>query len=164
MIATKSKVVSIHYRIKDNDDNLIDTNEDFAPLQYLHGYNNILTGLERALEGSEIGQEIEVSLFPSDAYGEYDLEKLREVNINEFSANVNELQPGVTIETSDGLEMIVTNINEQTVGLDGNHALAGKTLDFWVKVLSIREATKAELQHNYPLTEQNEDCGPDCCC
>lgn len=164
MIATKSKVVSIHYHVKDNVDKVIDTNEDFAPLQYLHGYNNILTGLERVLEGSEIGQEIVVSLSPADAYGEHDTEKLREVNINEFSADVNELQPGVTIETSDGLQMMVTNINEQTVRLDGNHPLAGKTLNFWVKVLSIREATKEELQHNYPLPEQNEDCGPDCCC
>ena len=72
MTVTNNKVVSIHYHATDNDGNTVDSNEEFAPLEYLHGYNNILVGLEKALEGLEAGQEAQVALSSVDTYGEHD--------------------------------------------------------------------------------------------
>ncbi|MFV8346173.1 FKBP-type peptidyl-prolyl cis-trans isomerase [Flavobacterium sp. ZB4P13] len=164
MTVTNNKVVSIHYRATDNDDNIVDDNEEFAPLEYLHGYNNILAGLEKALEGLEVGQETQVTLAPADAYGEYDAGKLTEVNRAVFSADADELQPGVIVESSDGMELLVKDVNETTITLDGNHPLAGATLHFTIKIVFIREATADELQHKHPISQQNESCEPGCCC
>ena len=164
MKVTTNKAVKLQYHITDNDGNIVDGNEDFAPLEYIHGHNNILTALEKALEGWEAGKEIDVILSPSDAYGEYHAEKLMKLNRNDFRFNTNDLQPGLTVEFSEGKELMITEINEQTVTLDGNHPLAGKPLHFWIKIISIREATEEELQHGHPLSQQNKGCGSGCCC
>lgn len=164
MTVTNNKVVNIHYRATDNDGNTVDDNKEFAPLEYLHGYNNILVGLEKALEGLEAGQGTQVALAPADAYGEYDAEKLTEISSAVFPVDADQLQPGVVVESSDGKELLVKSVNETTVTLDGNHPLAGATLHFKIKIVSIREATPDELQHKHPLTQQNESCGPGCCC
>jgi len=159
-----NKVVSIHYCARNNDGNIVDDNEEFAPLEYLHGYNNILVSLEKALEGLKEEQEMQVTLAAADAYGEYDTTKLMEVSRTVFPVDAEELQSGVIVESSDGRELLVKSVNETVVTLDGNHPLAGKTLNFKVKIVSIREGTPDELQHKHPLTQQNESCGPGCCC
>lgn len=164
MTVTKNKVVSIHYRTTDNNGEVVDCNEEFAPLEYLHGYNNILAGLEKVLEGMEEEQITQVTLAPVDAYGEYDVTKLIEVSCSNIPVGISELQPGDIVESSDGNELLVKDVNERTIILDGNQPLAGKTLNFWVKIVSIREATEEELRHGHPLTPQGESCGSDCCC
>lgn len=164
MIVTKNKVISIYYHAVDSDGNIVDSNEEFAPLEYLHGNNNILPGLEKALEGLEAGQETQVSLEPAAAYGEYDAGKLTEVNRAIFSGNAEELMPGDSVESSDGMELRIKEVKEKNIILDGNHPLAGVTLDFTVKVVFIREARVEELQHKHPIVQQNESCEPGCCC
>jgi FKBP-type peptidyl-prolyl cis-trans isomerase SlyD len=164
MKVENNKVVNIHYSATDIDGNIVDSNEEFAPLEYLHGYNNILAAVEAALDGLTTGQETQVTLTPAEAFGEYDTAKLMKVSHAVFPVGAEELQSGDIVESSDGKELLVKSVNETTITLEGNHPLAGKSLNFWVKVISIREATEGELQQGHPLLEQNESCASGCCC
>ena len=121
MVVTKNRIISIYYNVTDADGNEIDSNKEFAPLEYLHGYNNILVSLEKALEGLEAGQEAQVTLAPAEANGEYDAGKLTEVNRAIFSADADTLQPGIIVESSDCKELLVKSINEATVTQDRNY-------------------------------------------
>ena len=164
MIVTKNNIISIYYSVTDLDGNEIDSNKEFEPLQYLHGGENILPSIEAALEGAVINEEREVILEPHQAYGDYNDQLIVSVNKEKFPAHLGHPEQGMILDIDEGGEMIVIALKDDKVILDGNHPLAGKTLHFSVKVVSIREATTDELQQKHPLTQQKEICGPGCCC
>ena len=164
MIVTKNNIISIYYSVTDMDGNMIDSNKEFEPLQYLHGGENILPSIEAALEGAVINEEREVILEPHQAYGDYNDQLIVSVNKEKFPAHLGHPEQGMIVDIDEGGEMIVIALKDDKVILDGNHPLAGKTLHFSVKVVSVREATTDELQQKHPLTQQKEICGPGCCC
>ena len=164
MVVTKNNIISIYYSVTDMDGNKIDSNKEFEPLQYLQGGENILPSLEAALEGAVLNEEREVTLEPHQAYGDYNDQLIVYVNKEKFPAQLGHPEQGMIVDIDEGGEMIVIALKGDKVILDGNHPLAGKTLYFCVKVVSIREATADELQHKHPLTQQKEICGPGCCC
>lgn len=149
MIVEKDKVVSISYSATDETGNVVDSNIDFEPLEYLHGHGNILENLEKALNGLKISEEAKVTLQPSDAYGEFNPELVFEVSREQFPEGANNLQVGTMVQSSDGLELLVTDVDGEKIILDGNHPLAGRTLDFSVTITGIREATSEELSHGH---------------
>jgi FKBP-type peptidyl-prolyl cis-trans isomerase SlyD len=123
------------------------------PLEYLHGAENIVPGLETALEGKKVGDRLNVTLPPEDAYGDYDEDEIDEFDLNEMPSD-EELEEGmmVEVEDDDGYVYIgsVVEITDDTVVVDFNPPLAGKTLTFDVEVLSLREADPEELEHGHP--------------
>ena len=164
MVVTKNSIISIYYSVIDMDGNEIDSNKEFEPLQYLHGGENILPSLEASLEGTVINEEREVTLEPHQAYGDYNDQLVVSVDKEKFPAYLGHPEQGMIVDIDEGGEMIVIALKDNKVILDGNHPLAGKTLHFSVKVVSVREATLDELQQKHPLTQQKEICGPGCCC
>ncbi|HEV3180914.1 MAG TPA: FKBP-type peptidyl-prolyl cis-trans isomerase, partial [Steroidobacteraceae bacterium] len=72
MSITQDQVVSIHYTLKDDAGEIIDTSEQGSPLTYLHGHGNLIPGLERELTGKNAGDRLQVQIAPRDGYGEYD--------------------------------------------------------------------------------------------
>ena len=164
MVVTKNNIISIYYSVTDIDGNEIDSNKEFEPLQYLHGGENILPSLEASLEGTVINEEREVTLEPHQAYGDYNDQLVVSVDKEKFPAYLGHPEQGMIVDIDEGGEMIVIALKDNKVILDGNHPLAGKTLHFSVKVVSVREATLDELQQKHPLTQQKEICGPGCCC
>ena len=152
MQATRGAVVSFNYTLTDDDGNTIDTNEGHAPLSYLHGYDNIIPGLESALEGAEVGFSQNVTVEPAEAYGEVDQEAIFEVSRDKFPPEM-ELAPGMQFagETPSGdVPLTVVEVRDDAVVVDANHPLAGKRLHFDVEVVDIREATDDELQAGHP--------------
>lgn len=145
-------VVSFHYTVVDNDsDQLIDSSENKEPLTYLHGASNIVAGLEQALEGRAVSESFEVTVAPADAYGERVADKVKTVPRNLFDNN-DKLEAGVkvTAETESGpVHFIITEVTGETVTVDGNHPLAGRSLRFNVSVKSIREASDEEIAHGH---------------
>lgn len=164
MVVTKNSIISIYYSVTDMDGNEIDSNKEFAPLQYLHGGENILPFLETALEGAVINEEREVTLRPHQAYGDYNEQLVISVDKEKFPAKLGHPEQGMIVNIDEGGEMVVIALKDGKVILDGNHSLAGKTLHFSVKVVAVREATTDELQQKHPLKQQTEICGPGCCC
>ncbi len=164
MVVTKNSIISIYYSVTDMDGTMIDSNKEFAPLQYLQGAENIWPSLETALEGAVLNEERAVTLEPYQGYGDYNDQLIVCINKEKFPAHLGHPEQGMIVDIDEGGEMIVIALKDDKVILDGNHPLAGKTLYFNVKVVSIREATADELQHKHPLTQQKEICGPGCCC
>ncbi len=151
MQITKNKVATVDYTLKDDEGNVLDTssNGEFA---YLHGASNIIPGLENALEGKQANDEVSVSIAPADAYGEVDPNGIQEIPRDMFPQDM-EIQPGMQFhaQTPDGntLTLTVVEVKENSVVADANHALAGKTLHFDVKVVGVRDATEEELAHGH---------------
>lgn len=152
MQATRGAVVSFNYRLTDDNGNLIDSSEDGTPLTYLHGYDNIIPGLEAALEGKEVGYAAEVAVDAVDAYGEVDQEAIFEVAKEKFPGGM-ELAPGMQFagETPSGdVPLSVVEVRDDMVVVDANHPLAGMKLHFDVEIVDIRPATEEELEHGQP--------------
>jgi FKBP-type peptidyl-prolyl cis-trans isomerase SlyD len=151
MQAQQDNVVSIHYVLRDSEGEIIDQSAEGQPLAYLHGHSNIVPGLEKAIEGSAQGDEVKAIVEPEEGYGEYREELVQKVSREAFQG-VDELSPGMSFQAdSDAGPMIVTikEVEGDEVTVDGNHMLAGQTLNFTVNVEDIREATSEELEHGH---------------
>ncbi|MFY9179241.1 MAG: peptidylprolyl isomerase [Venatoribacter sp.] len=152
MTISQNKVVTIHYQVVDVESNeVIDSSEGGQPMVYLHGHQNIIPGLEKALEGKQAGDELEVVVQAGDAYGEYSEAHIQQVPIEAFEG-VENIEPGMAFsaQTEQGhVTVIVTEVDDTTVTIDGNHPLAGKDLRFNVKVEALRDASVEELSHGH---------------
>jgi FKBP-type peptidyl-prolyl cis-trans isomerase SlyD len=147
----KNKVVSIDYKLTGGDGQPIDSSEGREPLAYLHGNGNIVVGLEEALEGKATGDAVNVSVAPEKGYGVRDETKLIEVPRDKLKG-AGEIQPGMQFQaqTPEGAQIFtVSKVAETSVTLDGNHPLAGATLNFAVTVREVREATEEEVSHGH---------------
>jgi FKBP-type peptidyl-prolyl cis-trans isomerase SlyD len=145
-------VVSMAY-VLTVDGEEVDRADANEPLEYLHGAENIVPGLENALDGKGIGDKISVTVPPGDAYGEYDEDEIDEFDLDEFD-DAEKLEPGMVVEMEDDDGFVyvgaVVEITGDTVVVDFNPPLAGKTLHFDVEVLALREADPEELDHGHP--------------
>ncbi len=148
-IANKT-VVTIHYTLTDNDGGVLDSSDGDEPLTYLHGTGSIVTGLEKALDGKTAGDELKVTVAPADGYGERDEEMVQAVPRKNFPAGDIEVGMSFEAETEDGARVLnVVAVDADSVTVDGNHPLAGVTLNFAVTVVSVREPTHEELHHGH---------------
>ena len=152
MTIAQHKVVTIHYKVTDsNNDEVIDSSENGEPMTYLHGARNIIPGLEQALEGKSVGDELEVTVEPADAYGERSDDRVQQVPIDAFQ-EMEKIEPGmaVTAQTDQGqINLVVIEVDETTVTVDANHPLAGKMLKFEVKIEAVRDASEEEMEHGH---------------
>ncbi|MCY1078424.1 FKBP-type peptidyl-prolyl cis-trans isomerase [Archangium lansingense] len=159
MQIAKDSVVSIDYRLHLGDGKIIDESEPGDPLIYLHGYEEIVPGLEKALEGKKAGESLKVVVPPSEGYGEYDPDGVEEVPREDFPPDM-ELEAGgvvsATDEDGDDVEFLVKEVRAKTVVIDFNDPMAGKTLHFEVTVREVRAATKEELEHGHAHTPGHE--------
>jgi FKBP-type peptidyl-prolyl cis-trans isomerase SlyD len=153
-------VVSLAYTLKLANGEVIDYTEADDPLEYLHGADNIIPGLERELSGLKVGDQRDVRVAPADGYGEYDPNEVEEISSKELPKGVN-LRVGmvVAIPDEDGNlnEAMVREITPTHVTLDFNHPLAGQPLFFSVEVVGVREATPEELEQGHPDSLEFED-------
>ena len=147
-----SCVVSIHYTLTNSEGQTIDKSDETSPFAYLHGKNNIVPGLETELTGKSVGDSLKVTVEPEKGYGEVNPELVQEVPRSAFD-EVESIEVGMQFQASedDGQSQLVTitDIQETTVTVDGNHPLAGETLTFDVKIEEIRPASKEELEHGH---------------
>ncbi|WP_341501746.1 peptidylprolyl isomerase [Gallaecimonas sp. GXIMD4217] len=151
MTISKDKVVSIHYTLKDDAGQVLDSSDGRDPLVYLHGHANLIPGLEKELEGQATGAKLEVTVAPEEGYGPYHQEMVQSVPRSAFQG-VDEIQPGMrfTAQTDAGpRSVVVTEVSEETVTVDGNHPLAGQHLHFAVEIVEIRDAEEEEIAHGH---------------
>ncbi|MFT3705021.1 MAG: peptidylprolyl isomerase [Agriterribacter sp.] len=149
MKVENNKVVSIHYNATDDSGAVVDSNIDFEPLEYLHGHGNILQSLESELTGLKIADEKKVILTAEQAYGDFNPSLVFEVSRDQFPEDAEDLQVGAMVQSSDGQDLLITDIDNDKVILDGNHPLAGRTLHFTVTIKNIREASADEVSHGH---------------
>jgi FKBP-type peptidyl-prolyl cis-trans isomerase SlyD len=152
MKISKDVVAALTYTLKDDDGKVIDTNVGKDELFYLHGHGNLVPGLEKELEGKGAGDAFETVVSPEEGYGTYDESRMFEVPKSELAPNISPQKGMVlTMRGPNGMAIPVTvlKVKLQSVVLDGNHQLAGKNLNFSVKIESVRKAKKEELAHGH---------------
>lgn len=142
--------VVLEYELRDDSGEVVDasTQEGGEPIVYVHGYGMIVPGLEAAIVGLKVGEEKEVVVAPEEGFGEHDEELVLEVDRTELPRPT-EVKVGdeMVAESPEGEEAImrVVEVKDETVVVDANHPLAGKTLRYKVKVREIREGSEAEI-------------------
>lgn len=153
MKITKNTVVTVHYKLSDAQDNLLEDGQE--PIIYLHGgYENTLPAIENALDGKEIGFTTMIQVEPEDAFGDYDPSLVRIEERDKFPVPLEvgmqfEGIPENTDEEEGTVIFIVTDIVDGKVILDGNHPLAGIALRFALSVTDVRAATPEEIEHHH---------------
>jgi len=159
-------VVTLNYELRVNGE-IVDSSEDGDPIVFLQGSNQVVSGLEKAIYGMKIGETRDITVSPDEGYGEYDPDAVTEVERSEFPDDF-PLEPGIEItvhtEESDDeggefeevMEATVLEVGKSVVKLDFNHPLAGKTLDFKVEVVDLREATEEEIEHGHVHGDDDE--------
>ena len=138
---TEGKLVSLEYTLQLDDKSVVESNVGAEPLTYTHGSRQLIPGLEKALEGLTVGDTKEVTVAPADGYGEQDPNALQEVQKQLIPPDALKVGARLQGKTPNGRTVYprVTEIKEDTVVLDFNHPLAGKTLHFAVKILDIKQ-------------------------
>jgi FKBP-type peptidyl-prolyl cis-trans isomerase 2 len=135
---SNGKLISLEYTVKLEDGQVVDTNVGGDPLKYTQGANQIIRGVESAVEGMEVGQAKQAVVPPTEGYGDTDPNAFAEVSKDRLPR---EIEVGTQLHGKDAsgreIRPIVSAIKDETVLLDFNHPLAGKTLYFDLKVVNI---------------------------
>lgn len=152
MQISNNLVASIHYTLKNDQGEVLDTSAGQEPLHYVHGANNIVPGLEKELEGKAAGDSLSVVVSPAEGYGEYDATLVQELS-KEMFAGVDTIEVGMEFHAQGpdgGMQIIeVKGVDGDKITVDGNHPMAGQTLHFDVEITAVREATADELEHGH---------------
>jgi len=146
-------VVTLDYTLRLDDGEVVDSSSGEEPLQFLQGRGQIIPGLERLLYGMAIGDEKDVIIEATDAYGELDDDAFEVVPRDMFPDDL-ELEEGMGLRLLDRnsgepVEAFIAGLRANSVMLDFNHPLAGETLYFHVEIAGLREATSEELDHGH---------------
>lgn len=151
MTIADKKVVVIDYELTDDNGQILDKSES-GQFAYLHGADNIIPGLEKALSGKSAGDTFEVSVSPEEGYGERHENMVQTVSIDMFESP-EQVVVGQQFhaQSPEGHTILitVTNVDGDQVTIDGNHPLAGMQLNFSGTVVDIRDATAQELEHGH---------------
>ncbi len=144
----KDKVVTLSYVLKDSQGTVIDTSENETPLEYIHGHGSILPGLESQLTGKSVGDGVTAVIPPAEGYGVRNEELVESVPREHFPPD-QEIVEGMhfAAQTPEGeVRVVITEVLDDKVVVDGNHPLAGVELHFEVEVLKVRDAQAVEIE------------------
>lgn len=146
-----NKVVQIKYVLTDAQGNQMDASGD-EPLAYLHGSHNLIPGLEAELKGKQAGDKFVATIPAEEAYGEKQDHLIQDGVPKEMFQGVDNIEVGMRFEaqSEQGFHsVVITEINDETVTVDGNHEMAGMDLTFDIEVVDVRDATEEEISHGH---------------
>ncbi len=151
MQVAKDRVVRFHYTLKDAQGALIESSEGAEPLAVLWGHGGLIAGVEKALEGRSAGDRVEVTVPPEDGYGHRRDDLIARLP-KKYFREPEKLRPGMVtqIQTAHGPRVVtVVKTGMTVIDVDGNHPLAGQTLQFDLQVVDVRDATPEEIDHGH---------------
>lgn len=146
----ENRVVRFHYTVSEPGQPALESSRDRDPMAILVGHGNIIPGLEKAMQGREAGENFEVTVEPADAYGERRDGMIQRVPRKHFRDAKLAAGHQVVLQTNMGPRAVtVSKIGMSVVDVDLNHPMAGKTLQFAVEIVEVREASEEERQHGH---------------
>lgn len=151
MKISRDKVVSLHYELRVHGDKQTETSRDGDAVSILHGHGGVIPGLEQALEGRVAGDRFSATIEPAQGYGDYVEQAPKRVPIKHL-VRPGKLSVGksVMVNSNEGrFTGTVVKVGRFNVDLDLNHPLAGKTLDFDIEIVDVRDATTEEIEHGH---------------
>jgi len=131
--------ISVEYKGTLQDGTEFDSSEGKQPLEFVAGTGQMIQGFDATVIGMALDEEKTVTIPPEKAYGQYDNTKLVELPKSQF-ADPDKMVVGLPVHASNGVNGVVTEIKDDSIVVDFNHPLAGKTLTFWIKVVKIVKA------------------------
>ena len=150
MIIQENSVVQFHYTLSENGTEL-ESSRKGSPLLYLHGHNQMFPKVEAELTGKAVGDKLQLTLAPADAYGERQDDAIQSVQVKHL-LGAKKWKPGMVawLRTEQGERQVtVVKVGMFKADVDTNHPLAGKTVTFDLEVINIREATADEIAHGH---------------
>lgn len=147
---SQDKVVGIHYTVKTDKGDILDQSQQGQPLQFIFGRGMLIKGLEDALSGRIVSDKFIAEVAPQDAYGERHDSLVQAVPRSLFAGS--DVAPGMQFRasTDNGEQsVVIVDVSDDEVTVDGNHPLAGIALTFDVEVVEVRDATPSELDHGH---------------
>lgn len=146
----KDSVVTMDYKLTNDDGEVLDSSEESGPLDYLHGHGQIVEGLEQAMDGNGEGDTVQITVPPEKGYGVHEPKLVIKVPRDQFDFDI---QPGMVLDAEDPqgghTPFQVKEVGDKEVTLDGNHPLADMALTFDVTIKGIRDATEEELSQKH---------------
>ena len=146
----KNRVVRFHYTVSEPGQPALETSRDRDPMAVLIGHANIIPGLENAMMDHVAGDSFEATVTSDQAYGERREGLVQRVPKKHFRET--RLQPGqqVVLNSNAGPRAVtVIKVGGTVVDVDLNHPMAGKTLQFQVEIVDVREAEQVEIDHGH---------------
>ena len=142
------RVATVHFTLIDDGGNTLASTQGHAPLLHLQGSGGIIPALEQALEGHKAGDRFEVTVEPQHGFGPHHPELVQTLPRSAFIGATPPVVGGrLQAQTARGpLDVVVTSVDQDSIGVDGNHPLAGKTFRLDVEVVDVRLATPEEIQ------------------
>ena len=143
MTVSNGKQVTLEYTLTLDDQSVVDTNVGGEPLKVTQGSHQIIPGVEKQIEGMAVGEKKKFSVAPTEGYGTIDPKAFREVDKKMVPADAQKVGTQLEGKTAEGRKVFprISEVKNETVVLDFNHPLAGKTLYFDVKVLDVAQAS-----------------------
>lgn len=140
---SNGKQVSLEYTLKLDDQSVVDTNVGKEPLKVTQGSHQIIPGVEKQIEGMAVGEKKKFSVAPTEGYGTVDPKAFQEIDKKMIPADAQKVGAQLEGKGADGRKVFprVSEVKGDTVVLDFNHPLAGKTLHFDVKVLDVAQVS-----------------------
>lgn len=151
MNIAKDSVVRFQYSIKDETNAVVDSSDKTEPMTYLHGHQGLLPALEEVLEGKAVGDQLEVSLSPEQGFGERVENAEQRVPVKHLGG-AKKWKPGMkaTVHTENGhREVTVLKVGHTMATVDTNHPFAGKSLNFNIDIIEVRQASAEEIAHGH---------------
>ena len=155
LTVSENMVASVHYKgtLPDNGE-VFDSSEGREPLSFLVGHKQMIPGFEEEIMGAKIGDKMEFTLSSDRAYGDRDEQAVQQIAREQFAQLEEEstLEVGMQLvaQGQEGpMPFIISELSDDMVTADFNHALAGQSLTFAVEIVELREATEDEQSHGH---------------
>lgn len=148
MKVSEDSVVTIEYRMVNQKGDLVDSSDHGESLSFIQGRNTILPGIEHAIEGRKSGERLTFTLPPEEGYGIRDEAKVAVIPRTQLNSN-GELRIGMQFYTQKNgydLPVTITHFSDEEVTVDGNHPLAGETMNIDLVIIEVRQAIDSELE------------------
>lgn len=138
--ASSGNTVKIHYTGRFEDGTVFDTSADRDPLEFTVGSGQVIPGMDNAVTGMKVGDNQTVSIPPEEAYGTHDERLVQEVPKKMLPED---MTPAIGMQlqsqTPDGqtMQLVVTEVADETITVDANHPLAGRVLEFDIELVAV---------------------------
>lgn len=144
-------VVQFNYTLRDEQGEVLETNEGLDPIAYLHGHDNMMPGVEDAIAGKAGGEKFSVTLAPETTYGIRDEEAIQRVSVKHLQGEkVWKAGMHALLSTDQGQRQVtVIKVGKFMATVDVNHPLAGRELGFDIDIVEARDATAEEIAHGH---------------
>lgn len=154
MLVTRDKYITIEYTFSAPDGTLLGSSEYSGPFTFRQGYGDVVPGLDTRVEGAQIGETLSFEIPPEEGYGERDESKVKTFPVDALPLG-RDPEPGLRVNIN-GTIMVITEVTDDTLTLDGNHPLAGIPLQFELRIVDVSDEA--------PVSEGSCGCGGTCNC